>query len=680
MYASKDELRSWFGRVRSLLSENHVVSEGDARLVSLHRAGFRPVDAARILANTLNSPFAAPHARAVLGEEAVRSPGTNEVDLDGHWITAHGKEVRVGVSVNLIGESFHDSYKKRKWVHVTKADMDKDSSILDDLWGMLELSYKKYGGHKKIRSIGDIERSEYVIYAIDVDADPEADAFEIFRKHSAGLKGVAVGTDGGEVAKNVLMRRSVSRYRDGSVFAEASGAMAHILLKAGVPTVNSQDGVERILGKKVEWVGEHPGGKYKGNPGWYRRVIGGGEKILKILVGRPRGLKSENINEEAAQSLGANEVDLDGHWITVHGRAVYIGASANLREPKKPKNYKVKEVVHTKADGSTYVEKIEPKGWVEQKTKYKFARTASLARQLPGIEKSLEREASGKKLDRKKAAATALLLISQTGMRVGGGRGGTGRSKPKGKGNPKDLQHEDTFGTTTIQRRHVQIKGNTVELSYLGKSGVERRVKVTNKTLARSIRQFMGGKDSAPDDTKPLFSYLGEDGKEHRIDRQKVSERLKKFDKHFKPKDLRTLKANEIASKALLEHAKAVMAIDDQKTRAKMAKRIVSNIATEVAGELGNTPSVAKASYINPALLGVALEMVKVNEAKEDVEKDVLDRMQRELEKPRAEQFRALRAILGDEVVDRWFQAYSDDEDFPDDGRDIFDDPDDAEG
>lgn len=386
------------------------------------------------------------------------------------------------------------------------------------------------------------------------------------------------------------------------------------------------------------------------------------------------------IDEEAAKPLGANEVDLDGHWITVRGKAIYIGASANLEPPKKPKNYKVQEVQHTRKDGSTYTEKVEPKEWVEKKTKCKFARTASLARQLPGIEKSLEREAAGEKLDRDKAAATALLLMSKTGMRVGGGRGGTGKSKPKGKGNPKDLQHEDTFGTTTIQRQHVKVKGDTVELSYLGKSGVERKVKVRNKTLATSVRQFMGGKGSAPGDTKPLFTYEGKDGKEYPVDRKKVSARLKKFDKHFQPKDLRTLKANEIASKTLLKQAKSIAATEDPKKKKKLAKQLLAQIAKDVSAQLGNTPAVAKASYINPALFNVALEMAGVTEAKEeDVEKDVLDRMQKDMEKPGSKQLKSLRAIFGDEVVDRWLQAYSDDDDLPDDGRDIFDEPDEEE-
>lgn len=61
-------------------------------------------------------------------------------------------------------------------------------------------------------------------------------------------------------------------------YAEMSGAIAHIMIsRHNVPFVDNQEDVEKILGKKVEWIGAHPEGKYPKHPGWYKRKIGGEE-------------------------------------------------------------------------------------------------------------------------------------------------------------------------------------------------------------------------------------------------------------------------------------------------------------------------------------------------------------------------------------------------------------------
>lgn len=79
----------------------------------------------------------------------------------------------------------------------------------------------------------------------------------------------------------------VDRLNTPGNYAEVSGAIMHILIsKFGVESIDSQEDVEKVLGKAVSWVGENPNGKYPGYTGFYNRVIGGTEH-MKILLGKP---------------------------------------------------------------------------------------------------------------------------------------------------------------------------------------------------------------------------------------------------------------------------------------------------------------------------------------------------------------------------------------------------------
>ncbi len=66
-----------------------------------------------------------------------------------------------------------------------------------------------------------------------------------------------------------------------------SGKAAHVMItRHDVPVVTSQADVEKVLGKKVKWIGPHPEEKYPEHPGWYIRSLGG-EEHMKILLGKP---------------------------------------------------------------------------------------------------------------------------------------------------------------------------------------------------------------------------------------------------------------------------------------------------------------------------------------------------------------------------------------------------------
>jgi hypothetical protein len=176
---------------------------------------------------------------------------------------------------------------KGKWSKIDTSDLEKDPDLLDELWRMLDLSYAKIGGHAKYRSPKDLMKSGLVIYAVDVDSDPESDAFSISKKEPAGLKGSASGSDGTPEGKEAITRYTADKLKTRGYFSEQSGAIAHIMItRHSVPAVTDRSTVERVLEQKVKWIGKHPEGKYPGYDGWYERKIGD-HSHMKIMLGLP---------------------------------------------------------------------------------------------------------------------------------------------------------------------------------------------------------------------------------------------------------------------------------------------------------------------------------------------------------------------------------------------------------
>ena len=57
-----------------------------------------------------------------------------------------------------------------------------------------------------------------------------------------------------------------------------------------VPFVSNPEDIKKLLpGKDINYIGEHPNGKYPGYDGWYERKLGG-KKHMKIILGSPQGV------------------------------------------------------------------------------------------------------------------------------------------------------------------------------------------------------------------------------------------------------------------------------------------------------------------------------------------------------------------------------------------------------
>jgi hypothetical protein len=170
-------------------------------------------------------------------------------------------------------------------------DRGGEINLADELYALIDTAYKKIGGHLRFKSASDLPHSYDDWVAVDFDNDPEPDALRVSTTKGPGKKMTAAGHDGSRQAINAYLTKTAELLAQGGYYSEMSKGIAHIMItRHGVPFVNNKEDVQKVLGKEISWLGEHPEGKYPGYDGWYSRGIGGGQET-KILLGRPSGIK-----------------------------------------------------------------------------------------------------------------------------------------------------------------------------------------------------------------------------------------------------------------------------------------------------------------------------------------------------------------------------------------------------
>ena len=168
-----------------------------------------------------------------------------------------------------------------------KAQTEPPRNIDHELYDLLDKSYSYIGGHVDFKKPSDIPANHTIWYAVDVDGDKDPDAVKFGKQTSHGTKWTGGATDGSPAAKQAYLDNTVQRLKSRGNYGEVSDAIMHILItRYQVPCVDSKERVERILGKKVQWIGAHPEGKYPGWNGFYIRDLGGSPH-MKIMLGLP---------------------------------------------------------------------------------------------------------------------------------------------------------------------------------------------------------------------------------------------------------------------------------------------------------------------------------------------------------------------------------------------------------
>jgi DNA topoisomerase I len=200
----------------------------------------------------------------------------------------------------------------------------------------------------------------------------------------------------------------------------------------------------------------------------------------------------------------------------------------------------------------------------------KFEGCTAFGLVLPRIRARVEEAMAQRGLGEERCIASIVRLLDTGAIRVG---------------NEAYARANASFGATTLRMRHAEVKGNALRLRFKAKSGIARDMRLTDKGLARFVRKMQ----DLPG--QHLFQYLDDDGTPCPVGSGEVNAWLRETSgaevtaKHF-----RTWHASVLAF-GLLAHAKENVSLKE--------------LLAEVSDRLGNTPTVARQSYIHPAVLAL---------------------------------------------------------------------------
>lgn len=214
--------------------------------------------------------------------------------------------------------------------------------------------------------------------------------------------------------------------------------------------------------------------------------------------------------------------------------------------------------------------------WRQQRDEQKFEHMLRFAGALPGLRTATLRDLRRRSLDRDHVAAGAVRLIDLGLFRIGGER-------------YAELDHH--YGAATLEKRHVSMTRGGAVFDYVAKEGKQRSITVSDPAVLPTVRRLAREETG----TDLLFTWQGPDGW-HPLHSHDVSAYIAgRAGAHFTAKEFRTWNATVLMA-LLLANAEPV-------STPRKVKTVINAGIRGVADWLGDTPTVARSSYIDPRLI-----------------------------------------------------------------------------
>lgn len=215
--------------------------------------------------------------------------------------------------------------------------------------------------------------------------------------------------------------------------------------------------------------------------------------------------------------------------------------------------------------------------WRRRRDAAKFDAMVAFARALPALRRRVRDDLRGEELDRVRVLACSVRLLDVGFFRIG---------------SEDYAEQNETYGLTTLLRRHVRIDDGVVIFDYPAKHGLRR----VQQVLDADARQIAGALKRRRGGGPELLAY--KDGRRWvDVKAEDVNGYLKEAaGGDFSAKDFRTWNATALMAVALAVRAERASA------RASR-RRIVVAAVREVAQFLGNTPAVCRRSYVDPRVI-----------------------------------------------------------------------------
>jgi DNA topoisomerase I len=232
--------------------------------------------------------------------------------------------------------------------------------------------------------------------------------------------------------------------------------------------------------------------------------------------------------------------------------------------------------------------------WRATRDEAKFDHALEVAERLPKIRERLCGDLSSRGLSKVRVLAAIVRLLDMGMFRVGSDQ-------------YAQREQDPSYGLSTLRPEHVRTKGGCVVLEFTGKSGVEHVTSVDDGEVCQILRDLKRRRRGS----RRLFAYWEGPARRWReVHAGEINEYLREISgEQMTAKDFRTWHGTVRAAEELA-------VAGPQPTRAKR-KKAVAHAMKEVAELLGNTPTVARASYVDPRVIA-AYEEGKVVDVEPD--------------------------------------------------------------
>jgi DNA topoisomerase IB len=217
--------------------------------------------------------------------------------------------------------------------------------------------------------------------------------------------------------------------------------------------------------------------------------------------------------------------------------------------------------------------------WRASRDREKHGRMLEFAAALPGArERMLADLRGGEDIDRDRVLGAAARLLDLGFFRIGG---------------EEYAEKNDSYGLATLRREHVTCSSSgVITFDYPAKSGKRRVQSVADEELCDLVRRLKRRRSGGDE----LLAYRDDSGWVD-VKSQDINTYLREITGgDFTAKDFRTWHATVLCAVALAVSA-------DVPASPTARKRAVTRAVKEVAHYLGNTPTVCRASYIDPRVI-----------------------------------------------------------------------------
>jgi DNA topoisomerase-1 len=230
-------------------------------------------------------------------------------------------------------------------------------------------------------------------------------------------------------------------------------------------------------------------------------------------------------------------------------------------------------------DGSGKLQYLYHERYLEHRNSLKFEDLPAFGSCLPQIRRSIARDLRGDTWTEQRLMALLVRILDRYHLRVGTRLYAT---------------RNDTFGLTTLRKKHLKENQSELSFEFIAKGGKERSVPLNDPSLVKLVREvaeFPGWE---------LFSIQCE-GQKIQADAHRINEYIRRISgENFTARTFRTWAGTVLCVKHVAPARREV----EKKPNIKLAARLTERVAEQ----LGNTPAICRQYYIHPDIFEACLE------------------------------------------------------------------------